>query len=283
MISYDKPKDIRELESLNVLDEKLKNRKIIVEEKIDGYLSDNISDACIEIDKDKILCLYGENLDVKNFHLLRYFLPSKIIVFDCAIVESDRKIYLDPKICAKLTFNIGGVFVPIVYYGTYSNIYELMKFLGKPSLLPNEINSKLFEILKEEEREMLRDREKKFREGVVIKTYEYIESSINLLSYKIVDEIFEKLLKKYPRDEYKHLYLPNVIKPFDYHNFKEYWEGKVFNKLGLEVNEREFLKAYENYLNCYNKNSIRECIESSEENINYVTNFVNLLLRKLYI
>lgn len=282
-ISYEKPKDAREFKDLNYLEKILRNKKIIIEEKIDGTLSDNFNEACIELDSyNKIFCLYGENLDVGDFHMLHYFSPSKRIIFDCAIIGDEKKIYLSPEMCINLVFNIGGIFVPILYYGIYPSLQKILKLLNETSIFPNEVNKNLIEVLNNEEKKVLGNRIINFREGIVIKSYKGSEFCEEVESYKIVNLIFEEFLRKYPREKYKQLYLPNIIKPFSYEDFKKYWNENIFNKLGLKINEEEFIRAYENYLQCYNKKSVKECIESNRDNEKYFERLIKKLSLKLY-
>lgn len=282
IISYEKPRDIKEFGSLEYLDELLKNKKIIIEEKIDGTLSDSFDEACIKLNDKVFLCLYGENLDIKNFHILQYFFPSKRIVFDCALVRKNEKFYLSPEICAKLTFSIGKIFVPILYHGIYLGLQEIKRLLNENSIFKNEINRNLFRNLSEEEKKMLGNKRANFREGIVIKVYKGRGLSKRFESYKIVNPVFEELLKKYPREKYNQLYLPNVIRPFSYEEFKRYWSENVFNKLGLKISEEEFIGAYENYLQCYNKRSVEECIKSIKNGERYIKDLAENLLEELY-
>lgn len=271
-IKYKKPIDVSELEDYKKLELLLKGKIIYIEEKIDGSLSDSFYEACTEFD-NLFLCFFGEKMNVKDFHILKYSsLPSRRVVFDIVVLIKKEKIknnmiYLPPEYSATITFLSGMIFVPILYRGPYISIDEIgAKFLSQPSKFKNKLQSYILKDLHNYSEikniERILKCPENLREGVVIKNY----SHGNLESYKIVNSWFEKLLKKYPREALKiRKSFENTFRIYDINEYKKYWQNNVFAALSLQPSEKEFEEAYYNYLSCYNTNTIQECIEKTEE------------------
>lgn len=285
-IKYRKPTDINELRNIEELEKNLYGKTVYVEEKIDGSISDNFPSSCAELN-NFILCYFGEDMDVKNFHLLKYtYLPSKKIIFDVATIPKQKNnvnqiMYLHPEYSTLITFLSGLMFIPILYKGVFKSLKDLtIKFLSKHSKLKNQLQSEIIEGLQSSYDKIYFDsilkKPKNLREGIVIKYY----SSGILQSYKLVNEWFEKLLKKFPREYIKQrTEHKNISKPYSFDEYVNYWNKNVFKFFPFQIHEKIFEESYYNYLSCYNILKIENCLENIGNNSKnkiekLVTNFL---------
>ncbi|MEM0476735.1 MAG: hypothetical protein QW367_03845 [Candidatus Aenigmatarchaeota archaeon] len=271
-ISYRKPEEIYE----DKLFEK-DIKKVYIEEKIDGKLSDSFVDSCTEIEKDLYLCLFAENVNVKDLHVINYESPSTKIVFDGAVLENDKELrYLSPEISSKISFILGYFFVPIFYIGSL-NKEIINKSLNRNSAFKNTINPNLIKIV-EKEGKIKIDKTKNVIEGIVIKIYEN-----EFESYKLVREEFEKIKRQFPREYYNHLKVKNRIRVYSPKEFYSYWEEYVFRPLRSRIDKSLYLVAYENYCHCYNKATLEACIKSiPKENKKPIIKNIKKLISKYY-
>lgn len=252
-ISYKKPKEINELKELE------KNiKKIYIQEKIDGKLSDSFIESCTKIEKKLYLCLVGERVDIEDLHVIMYEAPTKRFVIEGAILEDGKLIYLPPEVTSKMCLCLGLIIVPTFYAGPLTKKI-IDESLNRDSAFKNTINPNLIKLIKKENIIKISKTENVI-EGSVIKKYED-----GFESYKIVRKEFEEIKKHYPRERYNHLRVKNIIRVYNPEEFYNYWEKYVFKPLGLKIDENLYQMAYENYCYSYDKDTLEGFIRSIPE------------------